>query len=70
MQCVVTFQIDDDVWTLELTEDAARLVRGASDVEPDLELQTSEADFAKLVMGQLTPQTVRRNTPVSFSRRI
>lgn len=46
------------MWTLELMKDVQRLTKGESDVEADVELKASEKNFVKIIMGQLTPQTV------------
>ncbi|PNH05507.1 Non-specific lipid-transfer protein [Tetrabaena socialis] len=59
LQGVVVFKIDDEDWTLDLSEGTAgALYAGApkSGDAPDLTLTLSDANFAQLVMGKLNPQ--------------
>ncbi|GFR44313.1 hypothetical protein Agub_g5437 [Astrephomene gubernaculifera] len=56
---VVVFKIDDEEWTLDLTEGTqGQLYPGPpkSGDKPDLTLTISDAHFAQLVMGKLNPQ--------------
>lgn len=52
------FEIDDETWTLEILDETKRLSKGDSDLEADVELKATEENFVKIIMGQLTPQTV------------
>ena len=73
-QCVVKFDVDGETWTLELLDDAQRLTKGDSDLEADVELRASEENLIKIIMGQLTPQTVtddrRRGEGDAFVTRV
>ncbi|KXZ45967.1 hypothetical protein GPECTOR_49g551 [Gonium pectorale] len=56
---VVVFKIDDDEWTLDLTEGTeGALYEGPpkSGDKPDLTLTISDTNFVALVMGKLNPQ--------------
>jgi hypothetical protein len=54
----VVFVIDDQTWTLDLREGAGSVSQGPPADKADLTLTISDANFAKMVMGQLSPQQV------------
>ncbi|KAG2489785.1 hypothetical protein HYH03_011735 [Edaphochlamys debaryana] len=56
---VVVFKIDDDEWTLDLSEGSeGELYEGPpkGETKADLTLTVSDANFVQLVMGKLNPQ--------------
>lgn len=52
------FVIDGDKWTLDLREGAGSVTQGPPIDKPDLTLTISDENFAKMVMGKLSPQQV------------
>lgn len=65
---MVRFDVGEESWTLELLDDTKRLTKGESDLEADVELKATDENLLKIIMGQITPQTVSINhwTPVVF----
>lgn len=53
------FVIDGDHWTLDLREGAGTVTQGPPIDKADLTLTISDENFAKMVMGKLSPQQVR-----------
>lgn len=54
---VVLFKIDNEEWTLDLSEGGkGDLYQGPPKEKPDLTLTMSDENFAKLVMGKLSAQ--------------
>jgi hypothetical protein len=58
-QGLVVFVIDGDHWTLDLREGAGAVTQGPPIDKADLTLTISDENFAKMVMGKLSPQQVR-----------
>lgn len=58
-QGLVVFLIDGQHWTLDLREGAGTVTQGPPIDKPDLTLTISDDNFAKMVMGKLSPQQVR-----------
>lgn len=58
LQGLVVFVIDGDTWTLDLREGAGTVTQGPPIDKPDLTLTMSDENFAKMVMGKLSPQQV------------
>lgn len=63
---MVRFDVGDESWTLELLDDTKRLTKGESDLEADVELKATEENLLKIIMGQITPQTVTIKHWTSF----
>jgi hypothetical protein len=59
LQGLVVFLIDGQHWTLDLREGAGTVLQGPPIDKPDLTLTISDENFAKMVMGKLSPQQVR-----------
>lgn len=53
---LVVFLIDGQHWTLDLREGAGTVTQGPPIDKPDLTLTISDENFAKMVMGKLSPQ--------------
>eukprot|EP00775_Hariotina_reticulata_P002637 gene2637-2938_t len=53
---LVVFNIDGDIWALDLREGSGSVNQGAPDDKPDLTLTISDDNFVKMVMGKLSPQ--------------
>jgi SCP-2 sterol transfer family len=56
MQGLVVFNIDGDLWTLDLRSSPGSVSKGSPADKPDLTLTISDDNFVKLVMGKLNPQ--------------
>jgi len=54
----VVFAIDGDNWTLDLREGSGSVKKGLPEDKPDLTLTISDENFARMVMGKLSPQQV------------
>lgn len=57
-QGLVVFVIDGQQWTLDLREGAGSVTQGPPTDKPDLTMTISDENFAKMVMGKLSPQQV------------
>jgi hypothetical protein len=60
---VIVFVVDDETWTLDSRDgQPPSVTRGGppAGAKPDLTLTMSDENFAKMVMGKLSPQQVRR----------
>lgn len=53
---LVVFNIDGDLWTLDLRDAPGSVFQGSPSDKPDLTLTISDENFVKLVMGKLSPQ--------------
>eukprot|EP01025_Chloroclados_australasicus_P027394 TRINITY_DN2717_c0_g1_i1.p5 TRINITY_DN2717_c0_g1~~TRINITY_DN2717_c0_g1_i1.p5 ORF type:complete len:138 (-),score=14.81 TRINITY_DN2717_c0_g1_i1:1536-1895(-) len=55
---LILFKIDGSQWTLDLRSGDGKIQEGILEGEkPDLELQISDENFVKLVMGKMSSQT-------------
>lgn len=50
--------IDGEQWSLDMREGAGSVTKGPPADKPDLTLTISDENFAKMVMGKLSPQQV------------